>query len=182
MTWKDFAIEHAKKDAPNEACGLVGIYKGKEKYYPCKNLADDFDWYMLPLLKLFQKSDLYSKTRNIPNEDEIIQNLNLLISKYNCNNLIYSSSACVYGKQPSPCREDMFTGISITNPYGETKYMCEQLIKEECKINRQFNAVSLRYFNPVGAHSSGLIGEHKSTSLMSNLISSLIYDTSFIVF
>ncbi len=41
MTWKDFAIEHAKKDAPNEACGLVGIYKGKEKYYPCKNLADD---------------------------------------------------------------------------------------------------------------------------------------------
>ena len=54
-----------------------------------QNLANSFDWYMLPLLKLFQKSDLYSKTRNIPNEDEIIQNLNLLISKYNCNNFLW---------------------------------------------------------------------------------------------
>jgi len=40
MTWKNIALEHAKKDAPHEACGLVGIYKGKEKYYPCKNLAE----------------------------------------------------------------------------------------------------------------------------------------------
>ena len=113
--------------------------------------------------------------------NNVVSTVNLINSmkKYNCNNLIYSSSACVYGKQPSPCREDMFTGISITNPYGETKYMCEQLIKEECKINRQFNAVSLRYFNPVGSHSSGLIGEHKSSSLMSNLINSFIYDTPF---
>ena len=41
MTWKDTAIEHAKEEAPKEACGLIGIYKGKEKYYACKNLAED---------------------------------------------------------------------------------------------------------------------------------------------
>ena len=43
MSWKNIALEHAKKDAPYEACGLVGIYKGKEKYYPCKNLAEDLE-------------------------------------------------------------------------------------------------------------------------------------------
>ena len=41
MTWKDIALQHAKKDAPHEACGLVAVYKGKEKYFPCKNLAED---------------------------------------------------------------------------------------------------------------------------------------------
>ena len=43
MTWKNNALEHAKKDAPHEACGLVAVYKGKEKYYPCKNIAEDVE-------------------------------------------------------------------------------------------------------------------------------------------
>ena len=54
-----------------------------------ENLANDYDWYMLPLLKLFQKSDLYSKTRKIPNEKDIMQNLNFLINKYSCDQLIW---------------------------------------------------------------------------------------------
>ena len=41
MSWKDTALQHAKKDAPYEACGLLAIHKGKEKYYPCKNIAED---------------------------------------------------------------------------------------------------------------------------------------------
>jgi proteasome lid subunit RPN8/RPN11 len=43
MTWKDIAIKHAEKDAPHEACGLLAVYKGKEKYFPCKNLAEDLN-------------------------------------------------------------------------------------------------------------------------------------------
>ena len=40
MTWKDIALKHAKKNAPHEVCGLLAVYKGKEKYFPCKNLAE----------------------------------------------------------------------------------------------------------------------------------------------
>ena len=60
--------------------------------------------------------------------NNVTSTVNLINSmkKYNCYNLIYSSSACVYGSQKSPCKEDMITGLLITNPYGESKYICEQ--------------------------------------------------------
>ena len=47
MNWKDYAIEHAQQDSPNESCGLLAVYKGKEKYYPCKNLAEEKDEYFI---------------------------------------------------------------------------------------------------------------------------------------
>jgi len=55
--------------------------------------------------------------------------------------------------------ENMQTGIGITNPYGQTKFMIEQILQDVCVANPKFSAIILRYFNPVGAHSSGLIGE-----------------------
>ena len=77
----------------------------------------------------------------------------------NINNFIFSSSKAVYGNSKVPLKEMSQIGIGITNPYGQTKYMAEQILSDICKSNNNFNAICLRYFNPVGAHPSGLLGE-----------------------
>ena len=72
--------------------------------------------------------------------------------------LVFSSSATVYGDPDRvPVRED--APLSVTNPYGRTKLVMEQLIGDLCQSDAAFRAANLRYFNPVGAHPSGLIGE-----------------------
>jgi UDP-glucose 4-epimerase len=72
--------------------------------------------------------------------------------------LVFSSSATVYGEPAQvPVRED--AGLSVMNPYGRTKLVAEQLIGDLCTADPGFRAANLRYFNPVGAHASGLIGE-----------------------
>ncbi len=86
-------------------------------------------------------------------------NLLEIMEMYECNNFIFSSSATVYGNQEYPVYENNITGIGITNPYGRTKYMVEEILKDYSKSNSKLNITILRYFNPVGAHSSGLIGE-----------------------
>ena len=95
-------------------------------------------------------------------QNNLISTLNLLevMEKNNCFKLIFSSSATVYGAQKSPLKEDFTIGQNVTNPYGQTKAMIEQILKDMCVSNNKWNIVSLRYFNPVGAHSSGLIGEN----------------------
>ena len=88
--------------------------------------------------------------------------LNLLdaMAKYGVNQLIFSSSATVYGVQDTPnCVETMRTGGDITNPYGRTKLFIEEIIKDYVIAHPDFEATILRYFNPIGAHASGLIGE-----------------------
>ena len=75
-----------------------------------------------------------------------------------CNKIVFSSSATVYGMNNiAPYTEDMPT--SATNPYGYTKVMIEQILKDICVADSDFSAVALRYFNPIGAHKSGLLGE-----------------------
>lgn len=75
--------------------------------------------------------------------------------------LVFSSSATVYGDPESvPVRED--ARLQVTNPYGRTKLVMEQLIEDLCGSDARFRAANLRYFNPVGAHESGLIGEDPS--------------------
>ncbi len=77
---------------------------------------------------------------------------------HNVNKLVFSSSATVYGNPKEvPIREDF--PLSTTNPYGETKLMIERIIEDVAKANPTFSACILRYFNPIGAHESGLIGE-----------------------
>ncbi len=82
-----------------------------------------------------------------------------VMKEFGCKRIIFSSSATVYGGvNPSPLQEDMPTG-AVTNPYGRTKYVIEEILKDICVSDPAFSAVLLRYFNPVGAHESGRIGE-----------------------
>ena len=93
--------------------------------------------------------------------NNIDSSLSLLevMNEFNCKNLIFSSSATVYGvPKHVPLVETDEVG-GTTNPYGTTKVIIEGIIKDYCAIDKNFNAALLRYFNPIGAHKSGLIGE-----------------------
>ena len=82
-----------------------------------------------------------------------------VMKKYNCKNLVFSSSATVYGDpEIIPITEECKTG-GTTNPYGTSKLFVEQILKDLYKSDNEWNIVILRYFNPIGAHESGLIGE-----------------------
>lgn len=90
------------------------------------------------------------------------------MKKHDVHNLIFSSSATVYGvPEMVPLVEGMPTGC--TNPYGWTKYMSEQIIQDTCFAEKDLSAVILRYFNPIGAHKSALIGE-RSNGVPNNLM------------
>ncbi|MBC5625028.1 UDP-glucose 4-epimerase GalE [Clostridium sp. NSJ-49] len=81
-----------------------------------------------------------------------------LMRKYNCRNFVFSSSATVYGDAKIvPITED--SPLSATNPYGRTKLMIEDMLRDIAKADPKLNVAILRYFNPVGAHKSGTIGE-----------------------
>lgn len=77
--------------------------------------------------------------------------------------LVFSSSATVYGEPDKlPLTEESRVGVGITNPYGWTKFMNEQILTDLAHADQSFEVTILRYFNPVGAHESGLIGEDPS--------------------
>lgn len=82
-----------------------------------------------------------------------------VMREYDCKKIVFSSSATVYGAPKTvPIKEDF--PLSTTNPYGTTKLMIEQILKDVCIADKEFSAILLRYFNPIGAHKSGLIGEN----------------------
>lgn len=85
-------------------------------------------------------------------------NLCQAMQRHNVKRIIFSSSATVYGDPASvPIREDF--PLSTTNPYGSTKLMIERILQDLHRSDPEWNIVLLRYFNPVGAHASGLLGE-----------------------
>lgn len=93
-------------------------------------------------------------------QNNLISTLNLceVMAAHNCKKLVFSSSATVYGKPASlPITEDF--PLSATNPYGQTKLMQEYILKDLYVADKDWDIIILRYFNPVGAHESGLIGE-----------------------
>ncbi len=83
------------------------------------------------------------------------------MQKYGVNKLVFSSSATVYGDPGTPVyTEDLPTGQKIPHAYGQTKCMIEQIIQDVAIANPNFEASLLRYFNPIGAHASGKLGEN----------------------
>lgn len=81
-----------------------------------------------------------------------------VMAKHKVKKLVFSSSATVYGNNTSPLNETMTT--SATNPYGQTKLMVENILFDLAKSDEEWSIACLRYFNPIGAHQSGLIGEN----------------------
>lgn len=91
-----------------------------------------------------------------------------VMEKHNCKNLIFSSSATVYGDPHIvPIKEDF--PLSVTNPYGRTKLMIEEILQDVYTADKEWNIVLLRYFNPIGAHKSGDLGEDP-TGIPNNLL------------
>ncbi|WRS26707.1 UDP-glucose 4-epimerase GalE [Oscillospiraceae bacterium MB08-C2-2] len=85
-------------------------------------------------------------------------NLCRVMEQFGCKRLVFSSSATVYGlNQNVPFREDY--PLSTTNPYGATKLMIEDMLRDICAADPEWSVALLRYFNPIGAHASGLLGE-----------------------
>lgn len=127
------------------------------------------------LQNIFEKEDISSvihfaglkavgESCRIPLEyfnNNITGTINLLMAmeKYNVKSLVFSSSATVYGKPESvPISEDF--PLSVSNPYGRTKLIIEDMLRDIYKADTSWNIALLRYFNPIGAHESGEIGEN----------------------
>ena len=95
------------------------------------------------------------------------------MKEFNCNKIVFSSSATVYGDPEELPITELAPVGGTTNPYGTTKYFIERILKDVSIANDEFSVVLLRYFNPIGAHSSGLIGENPN-GIPNNLMPYLI--------
>lgn len=145
-----------------------------------KITGKDFKFYKVDLLnktdlrKIFQENQIDSvihfaglkavgESVSIPlryYENNLISTLNLceVMNEFNVKKLVFSSSATVYGNPSTvPITEDF--PLSATNPYGRTKLMIEEILRDLYISDNSWNIALLRYFNPIGAHKSGLIGE-----------------------
>lgn len=95
-----------------------------------------------------------------------------VMEQYKCTKLIFSSSATVYGDSASPMSENSKIG-NTTNPYGTTKYICEQILDDYCKFNSNMSVIKLRYFNPVGIPDNGVY--ETTTFPAENLVPNIIH-------
>ncbi len=117
--------------------------------------------------------------------NNLIGTINLLSAMENnkCYNLIFSSSASVYGINSQGSTENTTTGNGITNPYSKSKYFIEEMLKDLYNSNTNWNIAILRYYNPIGAHPSRLIGdapESSYTNLMPYISNVLLNKTPYL--
>jgi len=121
-------------------------------------------------------------------QNNLLSTLNLLecFKKYDCKGMIFSSSATVYSpNQQMPLTEESKVGMDLSNPYARTKYFVEEILKDYCKANPIFKCIILRYFNPIGSHSSRTLDENPKgipQNLMPNILQVLNGDDEEQVF
>ena len=130
-------------------------YEGMKKVFEKENITDIIHFAGLKsVAESVAKPDLYF-ANNVGGSKVLLK----LMKEFNVHNLVFSSSATVYGvPNHVPLKESDKVG-GCTNPYGQTKLDIEYLLKDFAKENKDANIAILRYFNPIGAHPSGLIGE-----------------------
>jgi UDP-glucose 4-epimerase len=137
-----------------DICNTAGLQKVFQQYSPIDAVIH------LAGLKSVPES-VYKPLSYYENNVMGTENLLRIMQEYGCHFIVFSSSASVYGDVPTeqmPITECQ--RLNPTNPYGQSKHLAETKIMGVCIENTQFTAVSLRYFNPVGSHSSGLLREN----------------------
>ena len=155
-------IEKITKKRPTFFKLDIRNYKQLDLLFKCRTIFND----KCDIDAVIHFAGLKSVNESISNptlyyENNVVGTLNLLkvMNKYNVKNFIFSSSATVYSQDNKmPVTEESKTGP--INPYGQSKLMVEQICKDFYTSDNSWNFVMLRYFNPIGAHPSGLIGEN----------------------
>ena len=143
------------KKVPFVKCELCDPVEVKELFRNYPNIDAVIHFAGLKAVGESVAKPLEYYTSNLVNTHMILN----VMRDYGVKNFVFSSSATVYGDPASvPIREDFPTG-GTTNPYGTTKLFIERILMDYCKAEPSLNVALLRYFNPIGAHESGLIGE-----------------------
>ena len=143
------------KKVPFVKCELCDPVEDKELFRNYPNIDAVIHFAGLKAVGESVAKPLEYYTNNLVNTLMILN----VMRDYGVKNFVFSSSATVYGDPASvPIREDFPTG-GTTNPYGTTKLFIERILMDYCKAEPSLNVALLRYFNPIGAHESGLIGE-----------------------
>ena len=143
------------KKVPFVKCELCDPVEVKELFRNYPNIDSVIHFAGLKAVGESVAKPLEYYTNNLVNTLMILN----VMRDYGVKNFVFSSSATVYGDPASvPIREDFPTG-GTTNPYGTTKLFIERILMDYCKAEPSLNVALLRYFNPIGAHESGLIGE-----------------------
>ncbi len=158
-------------NSSSDVAGKIEQITGKKvKFYKCdlcydvEKLDEIFKENKIDAVMHFAGLKSVSESIKFPilyYENNVFGTINLckVMQKNNVKKIIFSSSATVYGTSSfAPYDETMPTG-DVSNPYGRTKYIVEKLFEDLCNSDALWNVVILRYFNPIGAHESGLIGE-----------------------
>ena len=143
------------KKVPFVKCELCDPVEVKELFRNYPNIDSVIHFAGLKAVGESVAKPLEYYTNNLVNTLMILN----VMRDYGVKNFVFSSSATVYGDPASvPIREDFPTG-GTTNPYGTTKLFIERILTDYCTADPTLNVALLRYFNPIGAHESGLIGE-----------------------